>query len=189
MEKEKRIKFSDYFKKSIDLLYATKVDFLVIGGMAISVWGNIRLTEDLDLIIFVPRTGITPLLGNAKKMGFSFDEEKTLKNAKNIGVFKIFYGNYHLDFLIASTKLESESLKRKINVEIYGKAAFVPSKEDLLLLKVIPGRPKDIIDAESIGIKQKGKLDEKYLIEWAQELSDEAEDLRIYNEVRRILKL
>ncbi|MEW6007330.1 MAG: hypothetical protein AB1595_04145 [bacterium] len=44
-------------------------------------------------------------------------------------------------------------------------------------------------DMENIAIRHKGRLDEKYLISWAQTLSDEAEDMRIYNEIKRLLEL
>jgi hypothetical protein len=33
-----------------------------------------------------------------------------------------------------------------------------------------------------------GKLDKKYLLKWAMKLSEQAEDLRIYNEVKKLLE-
>jgi len=59
----------------------------------------------------------------------------------------------------------------------------------LILLKIVPGRLKDLADVENIAKRNAGKLDEKYILDWAMKLSDEAEDLRIYRRVKRLLKL
>lgn len=61
-----------------------------------------------------------------------------------------------------------------------------PTAEDLILLKIIAGRPKDILDAQSIATKNKNKIDKKYLFNWAQKISDEMESMRVYNEVRNL---
>ncbi len=184
---QEKIKFSDYFKASIDLINASRVDYLIIGGVAVGIWGDIRVTEDLDLLISLLRRNIRIILKEAKSSGFSFKEKAVLNQAKEVGVFKIFYENYHLDFLITSIGLEKSALKRKQKVIIFDREVFVPTKEDLLLLKIIAGRPKDILDAESIVNRQKGRLDIKYLETWAQRVTDEAEDMRIWNELQRLL--
>ncbi|MCM8795642.1 MAG: nucleotidyltransferase [Candidatus Omnitrophica bacterium] len=184
-----KVSFSDYFRASIDLVERSKVDYLIIGGVAVGVWGKPRLTEDLDLMIFIQRKNLKIVFENAKKLGFKFNEKKIIAQAKLVGVFKIFYKHFHLDFLIPSLEFEKDALKRKQKVKIFEREVFVPSKEDLLLLKIIPGRPKDIVDAEGIVDRHKNKLDIKYLETWAQKLSDEAQDLRIYNELKRLLSL
>jgi len=171
------------------LINASGVNYLIIGGVAVSVWGNIRLTEDLDLMIFISQKSVKLILKDAKYSGFRFAEKTVISQAKDAGVFKIFYKNYHLDFLIASTSLEESALKRKKKLTIFDREVFVPSKEDLLLLKIIPGRPKDMLDAESIATRHKGQLDIDYLEAWAKRLCDEAQDMRIWNELQRVLAL
>lgn len=166
-----------------------KVNYLIIGGVAIGIWGAVRLTEDIDVMLFIAKKNAKAMLNKAKSLGFRFDEKLVTKQVSQVGVFKIHYENYHLDFLLASTELEQSALERKVKVTIFNREVFVPSKEDLLLLKIIPARPKDILDAEGIANRQKGKLDVKYLEFWAQRLSDEAQDMRIYNELKRLLAL
>lgn len=61
------------------------------------------------------------------------------------------------------------------------------AKEDFILLKIIPGRDKDILDVKSVIERHKGKLDKRYLEMWAQRFSDEAEDMRIWNTLRQLL--
>ena len=47
----------------------------------------------------------------------------------------------------------------------------------MILLEIIPGRDKDLLDAKSIVLRHKGKLDTDYLETWATKLCDEAEDM------------
>ena len=108
------------------------------------------------------------------------------KQVRETGTFKIYWGETHIDFIIASTKFEKSALKRKAEIKIYGIKAWYPTPEDLILFKVIPGRSIDIADAENITRRNAKKLDFEYLESWATKLSDEAEDARIYNEIKRL---
>mgnify|MGYP001064617002 CR=1 FL=1 len=182
------VKFSEIFCKIISLLEKKNIDYLLIGGVAVGVWGKPRVTEDIDLIVFISKREKGKIIREGRLSGFKLKKE-TRPQFPEGSIFKLCYGIYHVDFIIASTELERSALERKVRVKIFGKYTFVPSKEDLLLLKIIPGRPIDISDAENIAQRHKSKLDEKYLLGWARKLSDEAEDMRIYNEIKRLLKL
>ncbi len=46
----------------------------------------------------------------------------------------------------------------------------------------------DLLDAERIVMRHKEKLDIGYLQSWARKLSDQAEDMRIWNELKTLLK-
>ena len=63
-------------------------------------------------------------------------------------------------------------------IKLAGKNAYFPSPEDLIILKVVVGREKDMLDAKSILIRHKNKLDRKYMEKWAQSISNEAQDKR-----------
>lgn len=110
------------------------------------------------------------------------------KDAKERGVFQINYGDFHIDFIIASTDLEREAFRRKKVIRLYNIEAFFPTPEDLILLKIISARTQDLLDAEKIGIRHKEKLDINYLEDWAKKLSDEAQDIRILDELHKLLR-
>lgn len=183
-----KIKFSDLFKRVVNLLENAKIGYLLIGGVAVGVWGKPRVTEDIDFIIFSSKNDIKRIKKVAENLGLEFKEIQHPQIPKTF-LYRIHKGLYHADFIIASTDFEKTAFQRRVRVKIYGKDVYVPTKEDLILLKVIPGRGIDIFDAENIVIRNKGKLDEEYLMKWSQKLSDEAEDLRIYNEIKRLLNL
>jgi len=177
------------YKRIINFLNTHSLNYLVIGGIAVSVIGNPRETKDIDFCIFIKKSDIKKFLERANKSGFEFDIKKMLQQAKETGCFHIMDGSVRIDFLIASHELEKTAFNRKTSIEMHGVKAFYPTPEDLILLKIVPGRLRDLADAEDIAIRHSGKLDEKYLLNWAQKLSDESEDMRIYRKVKRLLKL
>jgi len=144
-----QIKFSDLFCQVISFLEKAKIDYLLIGGVAVGVWGKPRITEDIDFIIFISRKEIKRITKEADKLGLEFKEVPHPQFPKTF-VYRISKGIYHADFIAASTEFEKTALQRKVKVKIYDKDVFVPTKEDLLLLKIIPGRGIDIFvfDAE-----------------------------------------
>ena len=177
------------YEKVITFLNSGNFKYILIGGMAAGIIGEPRATGDVDIDIILDKKDISDFLKKAKQTGFNFDEKACIKRAKESGSFQLKIGDFHIDFIIASTDLEREAIKRKKVYKIHSVNSNLPTPEDLILLKVIPGRPKDIIDAENITQRHTGKLDKKYLLGWSQKLSDEAEDMRIYREVERLLKL
>lgn len=177
------------YKKIITFLNDRNLDYLVIGGIAVSVIGNPRVTKDIDFCIFIKKSEVENFLNESEKSGFIVDKKKMLEQVKLSGCFYIMDGKVRIDFLIASHELEKSAFRRKILIEMHGVKAYYPTPEDLILLKIVPGRYRDLADAEDIAKRHSGKLDKKYLLDWAQKLSDEAEDMRIYREVKRLIKL
>lgn len=176
------------FKKIVVFLNKEKVDYIIIGGIAVGIWGEPRATGDVDVDIILDKNEVEEFLDKLKKQGFTVSKKECLKGVKTTGTFQVRIADCHIDFIIASIELEKEAMRRKRIIKLHGADAKLPTPEDLILLKIIPGRPKDIADAESIAIKNSGKLDRKYLLDWAMRLSDETEDTRIYNEIKRLLK-
>jgi len=183
------LKLQDVFRKVIEFLEKYKFEYLIIGGVAASVLGEPRATGDIDISLSIRKNKIKDFLKYAEKEGFRFNSKEVDKRVKETGTFKIWYDDVHIDFIIVSTGFEKSAFKRKQKLSFLGLQANFPSPEDLILLKIIPGRPLDIRDAENIAIRHKNELDEEYLLSWAEKLSDEAEDMRIYNEIKRLLKL
>lgn len=58
----------------------------------------------------------------------------------------------------------------------------------MILLKIIVGRDKDMLDAKSVAVRHKGRLDRQYLKKWAQAISDEAEDMGIWERLVKVLE-
>src|SRR4030043_1203147 len=157
------IRLAEVFAKVINLLKKYKIPYLVIGGIAAGVLGEPRTTGDIDIDIKINKKQIEIFLKYTEKEGFTFNKIKVMQKIKETGTFNIWFTDYHIDFLICSTKFEENALKRGGKIKIFGVRAQFPSPEDLILFKVIPSRPIDKIDIDNIAKRFQGKLDEKYL--------------------------
>lgn len=181
------MKLEEVFRKTVRFLELHKFPYLIIGGIAAGVLGEPRTTGDIDIDINIKKTSIKDFLKFAEKAGFKFKRAEVIKSVKETGTFQLWLGNFHIDFIIASTEFEANTFQRKQRIKIFGIEANFPSTEDLLLLKIIPARHIDLADAENIVKRHKSKLDKKYLLDWAMKLSEAAENLRVYNEVKKLL--
>lgn len=181
-------KFSTVFGKTINLLNETKTPYLLIGGLAASLLGEARITNDVDFIIVVNDDKLRTFLKEAKEKGFKFPEKKLWETFSLKGTFRLFCKGLYVDFIRASIELEKQAFKRKRKAKLLGKVIFIPSPEDMILFKTIPGREIDLIDIKRILVRHREKLDQKYLEQWAMKISDEAEDTRIYYRLKKIMK-
>ncbi len=183
-----RILVEDVYKKAVRFLNKENYEYLVIGGIAVGLVGEPRSTGDVDIDILLRPEQLPDFFSKAKQAGFKFQEAECRKQAETTGTFQVRYGDFHVDFIIASIELERQAFKRKRMIKLYDTKAPFPTPEDMILLKIIPGRPQDLVDARGIILRHKGKLDTRYLKSWAQALSDEAQDARIAAELERLLK-
>jgi len=182
------ILLEDVYKKVVTFLNREKYKYLIIGGVAAGTLGEPRITADVDVDIVIDKENVPDFLDKAAKAGFRVLKEKCLVSVERTGVFQINFEDFHVDFIIASTGLEAAAFERAKTIKLYGIKAFFPSPEDLILLKIIPGRDKDLLDAKSVVLRHKGKLDTRYLKTWARKLCDEAEDMRIWKVLNNLLK-
>jgi hypothetical protein len=179
---------ADTYKKVVRFLNGGGYNYIIIGGIAASTIGEARVTADVDVDIVIRKKDLSDFFGKVKKAGFEISVKKCAESAEQMGVFQISYGDYNIDFIIASTDFETQALARRKAIQLHGAKAFFPTPEDLILMKLVPGRARDIGDIEGIIARHGNKLDRKYLKRWAMKLCDEAEDMRIRNELRRLLK-
>lgn len=177
----------EVFRKITTFLNKEEYDYLLIGGIAIGALGAPRMTQDIDFCLFVNKAQIRSLLKKAKDEGFSFQEKEVISRIRETGTFQINRGSYHIDFLVASTDFEKTALRRRQRLKVYGADAYFPTAEDMILFKIVPARHIDMADIEGIVGRKGADLDRKYLLGWAQKLSDQAQDMRIYNDIKKLI--
>lgn len=175
--------------KTLAFLETQKVDYFLLGGVAVALLGEPRFTKDVDVDVFLSKEKMLSLFEKINKAGFKLDNREMCSRVKQTGTFRMFYKEVGIDFILASTDLEKSALKRRKRTLLYRRKTWIPSPEDLILLKIIPGRPQDLMDAESIVLRHKGKLDQKYMGQWAQKISDEMENFRVWHQLQKILKM
>jgi len=161
-----------------DFLTENKVDYVIIGGLAVQVWGDARLTRDADLTISSSvEEGVAPLVELITGVyesrvpdpfGFARQTRMILiKTASGIDV----------DISLGMPGYEEEMFSRAVEIEIRsGISLKISSPEDLIIQKAIAGRPQDASDMESIVIRQGNELDVSYVRKWLSVYAEILED-------------
>ncbi len=142
---------------------------MIIGGQALLLYGEPRLTKDIDITLGVDINHLDKILEIVKKLKFSIlpkDVEKFVAETSVLPV-KDPETDMRIDFIFSWTPFEKEAIKRAKRIKIDDFYLNYISAEDLIIQKLISNRPRDIEDVKSILLKQK-KLDEKYIRTWLE---------------------
>lgn len=179
--------FRDLYAQFVTLLEHTRTPYFIVGGLATGVLGEPRLTHDVDAIVSVTDTTLDPFLHAARASGFSFTPDAVKRDLAERGTFRLGFRETWVDVIAASTELERSAFERITRYTILGTEGNYPSPEDFILLKLIPGRPKDLLDVESVIARHASDLDRDYLDRWARWIADLMEDFRVPNTLKRLL--
>jgi hypothetical protein len=159
----------------VDALTELRLPYMVIGGFALAAWGRPRSTLDIDFMI---QTTAVPesLSRRLEDMGFHFDEGWDRHNPMIRDFHRRFRsGRTPVDIMLRRDEHDTEAFGRRRKKRFDNRYLWFPSAEDLLLQKLKVGRPQDMVDAENIVSRMRGKLDRPYLARWANRLGITAE--------------
>jgi hypothetical protein len=152
-----------------------EIEYAILGGLAVMIYGEPRLTVDIDVNISIAKEKIDVFLKTARKFGF-YPIPKNIKLfIKSTGViplkFKKGKTEGRSDIILAENHLEYAAIKRARIKKIDSISVKVVSPEDLIIHKITSDRPRDVADVGGILIRQKGKLDKEYILLWLKRIA------------------
>jgi len=139
------------FKELLQLLNSKRIEYLVIGGYAVALYGYPRATGDMDIWIAVSKDNARKTVEVLKEFGFDMPELKEelfLKKGKNIRM-----GNppLRVEFLTSIDGVEfPECYRNKETVKIDDIEINFISLKDLKKNKRASGRHQDLADIENL---------------------------------------
>jgi predicted nucleotidyltransferase len=153
--------YEDVFRK----LGEKRVKYLLIGGVAVNLYGVQRATGDIDLLLYMDRENLLKFISIMKELGLEpklpvkaedlADPEKikAWRKEKNLRAFSfIDLDNPYIivDVMIDEGLPFEEVFKRRNQMEAWGIGISVVSLDDLIKLKEISGRAQDLADIEAL---------------------------------------
>lgn len=160
----------------------------IIGGIAASLLGRPRLTRDIDALIMLDGGQWEGLLTASKQFGFSPRISDALPFARSNRVLLLRHTSSGIDVDIAFGALpfEEEALKRTVSVTIGDVAIPVPTPEDLVIMKAVAHRPRDIADIEGI-VDAHPELDKNRIRTWLTQFAEVLEMPEVLSDIEKIL--
>lgn len=147
--------------------------FMLIGGQAVLLHGQPRLTDDIDLTLGVDPSRLPDILAACEALGLHPLPGDTRGFVNETGVLPAQdrASGVRIDFIFSSTPYELQAIDRAVRVNLLDVPVPFASAEDLLLHKLFAARPRDIEDAAGVVRRRGTELDWGYLERWAAEFA------------------
>ena len=144
-----------------DALARLQARWYVFGAQAALVWGRPRLTTDVDVTVGAVTGGAPRLLSALESRGFAVRIDATQDFIRQTRVLPLVHGPSGLaaDIVLGGPGLEDDFLARAVRVDVGGVTVPVLSAEDLIVTKVLAGRPKDVEDIRGVLAERGERLD------------------------------
>ena len=135
----------DEFKEFIKYLNKNRVRYLLIGGWAVGIHSNPRLTMDIDFLVGVDEKNIECITQALNDFGIKGVPGQFFRIEDN--TFRIGRAPLRIDILNKALGIEFESCyRRKKVLKIDGVSVKLISKIDLIKSKLAANRKKDLAD-------------------------------------------
>ena len=150
-----------------DRLEEAGLSYAIGGALALGVWGAPRMTKDVDLSIFA-RHDFAQITEALERAGMMFDRDAAPKTIERIGMFNGRLAGVVVDIFMSSHPHMAEMEIRRQRVEAGGTHLYFISAEDLCVMKLVYGRPKDVGDLERLFAAR--ELDVAYVRRWLNQM-------------------
>jgi hypothetical protein len=133
-------------------LSALGARWFLFGAQATILWGRPRLTADVDVTVRLDVEDVPRLVDVLRARGFQLRIDVADDFVRRTRVLPLIYlpNGLPLDIVLAGTGLEEVFLERAVMVQLGDITVPVISPEDLIVAKILAGRPKDLDDVRGV---------------------------------------
>jgi hypothetical protein len=157
---------------------------IVIGGVAASLLGKPRLTADIDAIILLSVDDLPNLLRAAAQEGLEPRIADADKFARRNRVLLLRHkeSGVNVDVSLGMLPFEIEAVERSLAYKAGALTLRLPTPEDLIILKAVAHRPKDLLDIQAI-LETQPNLDRERIRHWVHEFAQALEMPELWDDI------
>jgi len=152
--------YEDVFRE----LYKNKVRYIVVGGIAVNLYGVPRMTADLDLMVDLEKENVLKTVNILRSLGYvpkipenpenlanrEKREEWKKKNMKAFTFWNTKKPYKQIDIFIENIIDFDKAYNRREKVKAEGFEIYLASIDDLIEMKRKSGRKQDLCDIEAL---------------------------------------
>jgi hypothetical protein len=181
--------FGELLRDLVAWLDAAQVEGVVIGGLAASILGRPRATRDVDLLVWLEPERWNEFLSLSSRFGFRPRISDPLDFAELSRVLLLRHepSSIDLDISLGGLPFEEEAVARGARVDIEGVQVPLVSAQDLLVMKAVAHRPRDLADIEAVLDRNPG-MDLEGAQNWIREFSAALDRPDIFDDFQEIAR-
>ena len=143
------------------------VSYMVIGGQAVARYGEPRLTKDIDITLGVDAGELERMLAIIRSLGLQPATDDPAGFVKQTNVLPVIEGQsgIRVDLIFSFSPYERKAIMRSLPVKVHDQTVQYASPEDLIIHKMVAGRPRDLDDVRGI-LARNRNLDTPYIESW-----------------------
>lgn len=143
------------------VLRSRGIRWYLFGAQAVIVWGRPRMSADVDVTVELSPADTSDFVRTMREAGFELRIEDPENFVARTRALPFLHRSTRmpLDVVLAGPGLEEQFLERARPVALEGLTVPVMSPEDLVVTKILAGRPKDLEDFRGIVQEQRETLD------------------------------
>ena len=162
---------------------------VIIGGIAVGFLGRPRLTEDVDAMFLLSTNDIPQFLEAAKIENIQPRIPNAEEFAKKSRVLLLQHSptEINIDISLGILPFEKETVERGIVQSTSTLSIRLPTPEDLIIMKTIAHRSKDLEDIRTI-VDKNPKLDVARIKRWVKEFAEVLEMPDLWDDIAEVFK-
>jgi len=161
---------------------------VIIGGVAVGFLGKPRFTADIDAVFLLSVKDIPQFmeLARAERILPRIPDAAEFARKNRVLLLKHSPTEINIDISLGILPFEEEMVNRGITQSFAGLTIRLPTPEDLIIMKAIAHRHKDLEDIRTIADKYPD-LDQQRVEEWVKAFGEALEMPELWNQIKPLI--
>jgi predicted nucleotidyltransferase len=180
--------FEDALQAAVKVIADLGGRGVIIGGVAVGLLSEPRFTNDVDAVILLDLAQLPRLLERAKAHGLVPRIGNPLEFAEQSRMVLLRHeqSDMAVDISLGMLPFEEEMINRARGVDTSVGPVPVPTIEDMLILKAVAHRPKDLQDVANL-LHMHPNVDRQRVESWAMAFAEILEMPEIWEDLAPLL--
>ena len=151
------------------------IRYLVVGGLAVAAHGYVRFTDDLDLVVQLSPENVHNAMAVLRGLGYGplvpvdarlfadsviREQWRTEKHMKVFQMINSHRPDTRIDLFVYEPFEFEDTYRRARQEDLFGVRAPIVPLQELLAMKRLAGRPKDLADIDQLEILERHDQDQ-----------------------------
>lgn len=164
------------------------IPYMLIGGQAVLLYGEPRLTRDIDITLGINVDKIEDVIAVASDLALKILPENIEDFVRKTMVLPAVHEEtgIRIDFIFSFSPYERQAIAQAKTVRMLDQDINFATPEDVVIHKIVAGRPRDMEDVRGILLKTPD-IDIAYIRQWLNDFSAGLEDDAIKKRLESVL--